>query len=205
METIQPNALVVLDYVLRDDEGHVLDASDADDGEPITYVHGYGMIVPGLEAAIAGMRAGDAKDVVVAPEAAFGDRDEELVLEVDRADFPRPDAVAPGDELVAESADGDEVMLRVLEVNGDSVRVDANHPLAGLTLRYAVKIREVRAATDDEIEEAAAAFEEAMHDHATACDDPTHDHGHDHAHDHGAEPGGGGELVQLRPSKSLKK
>jgi FKBP-type peptidyl-prolyl cis-trans isomerase SlyD len=164
VETIQPNARVLIDYVLEDDEGHVLDRSDAPGAEPIAYVHGYGMVVPGLEAALAGMRAGEEKKVVLKPEEGFGDRDEELVLEVDRAELPRPAEVMPGDELVAESPEGDEVPLRVVEVKEDCVLVDANHPLAGVTLHYLVKVREVRAATDDEVAEAAEAFEEAGYD-----------------------------------------
>lgn len=188
MESIQPNAHVVLDYELRDDAGKVLDSSESEDGEPIVYVHGYGMIVPGLEAALVGLKAGDAKEVTVAPEAGFGEHDEELVLEVDRSDFPRPDAVAPGDELVAESPEGEEAMMRVLEVKEDSVVVDANHPLAGKTLQYKVRVKEVRAATDEEIAAAAMAFEEAGYGAGDA--------------EEGAEPGPDANLVQLRSKKS---
>ncbi len=184
METIQPNARVLLDYVLSGDDGRVIDQSDAPGNEPIAYVHGYGMIVPGLEAALAGMRAGDEKKVVLSPEEGFGERDEELVLEVDREELPRPKEVMPGDELVAESPDGEEVALRVVEVREDCVVVDANHPLAGLTLHYVVKVREIRAATDDEVAAAAEAFEEAGY----VEDAP------------GPEP-----LVQLSPKKSRQK
>ena len=93
----------------------------------------------------------------------------------------------PGDEFAAESPEGEEALLRVLEVRPDGVLVDANHPLAGLTLRYDVKIREVRVATDEEIAEAAAGFE------ASGYDEPA--------------PHGEGEaaLVQLRPKKSQEK
>ena len=64
METkahIEPNVRVVLEYTLRDDAGEVLDSSDAEDGEPIVYVHGYGMLVPGLEAALAAITSGLAR------------------------------------------------------------------------------------------------------------------------------------------------
>lgn len=159
MEKIQPNAHVVLDYVLRDDAGRELDSSTAEGCEPIAYVHGYGAVVPGLEAALAGMRKGETKDVVLTADEAFGERDEELVLEIDRDEVPRPKEVAPGDEIVAESPDGDEVTLRVVEVHDDSVVVDANHPLAGLTLHYSITVRDVRAATDDEIAAAAEHFD----------------------------------------------
>lgn len=184
METIQPNAFVVLEYTLKDDGGQVLDSSEQDDGEPIEYVHGYGMLVPGLEAALVGLRTGEAKKVVVSPEEGFGDRDQELLIEVERSELPRPEKVKAGDEFIAESPDGDEVAMRVVEVKEDSVVVDANHPLAGKTLHYEVEVKEVRAATEEEIEAAAEAFEAAGY-----CDDPTHDHGQ-------------GELVQLRSKKN---
>jgi len=176
-ETIQPNAYVTLDYVLKDDGGDVLDESQGEDGEPIEYVHGYGMLVPGLEAALAGMKMGESKDIVVAAEEGFGERDEELMLEIDRDEFPDPKVVKEGDEFVAESPDGDEVVMRVVEVKDDSVIVDANHPLAGVTLHYSVKVRTIRAATPEEIEEAAAELDDAHeHVHGPDCD---HDHEHD--------------------------
>jgi FKBP-type peptidyl-prolyl cis-trans isomerase SlyD len=159
--TIAPNAHVVLEYTLRDSDDDVLDASDAEDGKPIVYIHGYGMLVPGLEKALTGLAVGDQKEVVVSPEEGFGERDEELVLEIDRADVPNPQSVAVGDELVAESPDGEEAVMRVIEVTPDAVILDGNHPLAGETLRYSVLVREVRPATDQEIEEAAAEFEAA--------------------------------------------
>lgn len=159
--TIEANARVVLDYTLRDEDDDVLDASDGDGGEPIVYVHGYGMLVPGLEKALLGLAVGDQRDVLVPPEEGFGERDEELVLEVDRSEMPRPEAVAVGDELVAEAPDGEEAVMRVVKVLADAVILDGNHPLAGETLRYSVVVRDVRPATAEEIAEAAAGFDEA--------------------------------------------
>ena len=206
MNSIQPNARVVLEYTLRDDAGEVLDSSDAEDGEPIVYVHGYGMLVPGLEAALVGLEKDASKDVTVTPAEGFGDRDDELVLEIDKTDFPDPKNVTVGDEVVAESPDGDEVPMRVVEVRDETVVVDANHPLAGVTLRYSVKVKEIAAASEEEIAEAAAGFDEAGYG-ADGCDDPTHDHshdhgdGHDHGHDHGHSHGAGDNLVQLTSPK----
>jgi FKBP-type peptidyl-prolyl cis-trans isomerase SlyD len=177
MDTIQPNAHVVLEYELFDEDGAVLDSSRGEGGEPIVYVHGYGMLVPGLEVALDGLRAGETREVVLGPGEAFGDRDEELVLEVDRSELPRPDDVAVGDEIVAETPDGEEE-LRVIEVRDDAVVLDANHPLAGKTLRYEVEVKGVRAASDAEIEAAARDFESAGY--GAGEDDPS--------------------LVQLRPN-----
>src|SRR5688572_4353438 len=160
--TIQPNSHVTLAYTLRSPAGEVLDASDLEDGEPIRYVHGYGMIVPGLEAALLGLKAGDKKEVRVAAEDGFGTRDEDLVVEIDRTELPDPKRVEIGDELVAEAEGGEEIVLRVVEIMPDSVRVDANHPLAGQDLVYSVEIKEVRPATDEEIAAAASDYDEAL-------------------------------------------
>jgi FKBP-type peptidyl-prolyl cis-trans isomerase SlyD len=172
---IEPNNHVTVDYELRDEDGVLLDGSGGEGSGPIEYVHGYGMLVPGLEAALAGLRAGDEREVIVPSDSGYGDRDEGLVLEVDRSQFPDPNAVVQGDEFVAESPEGDEVVMRVVGVSEDVVVVDANHPLAGITLLYRVKVRNVRRATQEEIESAATDFDEAReHVHGPDCD-----HGHD--------------------------
>ena len=175
--TIQPNAFVTIDYELRDEEGDMLEASAAEDGEPIRYVHGYGMLVPGLEAALAGLSAGDVRDIVVPADAGYGEYDDDLLLELDRTELPDPKGVVVGDEFVAESPDGDEIAMSVVEVRDDLVVVDANHPLAGMTLLYQVTVREIRDATEEEIHEAAAQLDEAHeHVHGPDCD---HDHEHE--------------------------
>jgi len=169
--TIQPNAHVTIDYELRDEEGDMLEASADEGGEPIRYVHGYGMLVPGLEAALVGLHAGDVRDVVVPAEAGYGEYDDDLLLELDRSELPDPKGVAVGDEFVAESPDGDEIAMSVVEVRDDLVVVDANHPLAGMTLRYHVTVRDIRPATDDEIRRAASQLDEVHeHVHGPDCD-----------------------------------
>jgi FKBP-type peptidyl-prolyl cis-trans isomerase SlyD len=186
--TIGPNTYVTVDYELRDEDGDMLEASAEEGGAPIRYVHGYGMLVPGLEAALVGLRQGDEREVVVPAEAGYGEYDESLLLEVGRAELPDPAGVKVGDEFVAESPDGDEIAMSVVEIGDKQVVVDANHPLAGMTLRYQVKVLDVREATEDEIEHAAAQLDEA-HEHV---------HGPDCDHDHEGEP------VQIGKSKEGK-
>jgi FKBP-type peptidyl-prolyl cis-trans isomerase SlyD len=189
MAKIQPNAFVSLDYTLCDEDGELLDSSDpSEDGQPIDYVHGYGMLVPGLEAALVGLETGDERDIVVSAEEGYGEHDDDLVLEVERSEFPDPSAVTAGDEFVAEGEDGDGVPMRVVEVKSDSVIVDANHPLAGVALHYKVKVLLVRSATEEEIENAARELADAEE----------HEHGPDCDHDHDAESSG---LVQLGTKK----
>ncbi len=195
-DVVQPNSHVTLQYVLRSREGEILDASAGEGGEPIRYVQGYGMVVPGLEAAVAGMRVGERKKVALTAEEGYGPHDEELVLEIDRSEFPDPDAVELGDEFIAESPDGEHVAMRVVEVKDDVVIVDANHPLAGMAIEYEIEVEGLRQATDEEIAEAAAALDDAVgHVHGPDCD-----HDHDHDHDHEGDPAAGaqgGDLVPL--------
>jgi FKBP-type peptidyl-prolyl cis-trans isomerase SlyD len=182
---VEPNTHVTVDYELRDEDGELIDASNGEGGEPIAYVHGYGMLVPGLEAALAGLTEGDERDVVVPAEAGYGEYDDDLVLEVDRAELPNPAGVAVGDELVAEAPDGGEIELNVIEVRDDHVVVDANHPLAGVTLNYHVHVRAVRKATDSEIEDAASELDDAHeHVHGPDCD---------HSHEHPVQVGQAGQ------------
>ncbi len=170
---VGPNRFVSIEYALYDEKGALLDQGEGDEG--IHYVHGYGMLVPGLESGLGGLHAGEERDLVVPAASGYGERDEELVMEVDRGEFPHPERVSEGDEFIAEGPDGDEVAMRVVLVKDDSVVVDANHPLAGMDLRYSVKVRAVRDATDDEIEDAARELAEAEeHEHGPDCD---HDHG----------------------------
>jgi len=179
--SVQPNAHVTVDYELRTEQGQLIDASDGEGGEPMEYVHGYGMLVPGLEAALSGLLKGDEREVIVPADAGYGEYDKELVMEVARADVPNASEVQVDDELVAESPDGDELAMRVVEVRDQTVLVDANHPLAGMTLRYRVWVRGVRPATDEEIAHAAEDFDDAHdHVHDDGCD---HDHVHPHTHD----------------------
>ncbi len=158
---VQPNSYVQVEYSLRDEEGDVIDSSGLPEGEPIRYVHGYEMLVPGLEKALVGMRAGEEKEVVIAPDEGYGLYDEDLIFALDRDELPEDAEVEVGDELVAQGQDGDEVELRVLELRDDEVVVDGNHPLAGKTLWYAIKVLSVRPATEAEIEEAARAYDES--------------------------------------------
>jgi len=154
---VGPDTYVTLAYTIYDEDGDLLDRTD--DDEPLSYLHGYGQIVPGLERGIEGMGKGDLRTVSVAAADAYGDYDPEAVFEVERSEFPRPDEIEVGDEFVAESDDGEGIALTVLEVKGDSCVVDTNHPLAGENLRFEVTVLDVRPATEGEILKA----ERALH------------------------------------------
>jgi FKBP-type peptidyl-prolyl cis-trans isomerase SlyD len=133
----------------------VFDAEDAlvETGESeLCCLIGYGVLFPALEEKLEGLAEGARRSVLLRPAQAFGERNPEAQVEVDRADFPED--VAPGDCYEAEDEEGHPVLLQVLDVTAEGVLVDSNHPLAGQTLRFEVEAREVRPATDQELEEA---------------------------------------------------
>jgi FKBP-type peptidyl-prolyl cis-trans isomerase SlyD len=140
---------VSMHYVLRDPSGAILDQSD--EGEPLVYLHGYDNIVPGLERKLTGLSIGDSREVVVAPEDGYGDRDEEMVLVVPRDQLPEDLTPEVGMVLGMESDDGDHLPVTIVEVRQDEVVLDANHELAGVTLHFSVTIADIRAATSEEL------------------------------------------------------
>jgi FKBP-type peptidyl-prolyl cis-trans isomerase SlyD len=147
---ISNGSVVGIDYSLHLGDGQVVDSSQP--GDPLHYLHGEGQIVPGLESALEGLSVGDQKQVVVAPAQGYGEHDPRGVQEVPRGAFPEGFDPKVGMELTAEGPDGEPVPFAVREVRPDSVVIDLNHPLAGKTLHFDVTVREVRAATPEEIE-----------------------------------------------------
>ena len=138
------------DLALTDTKGTVLDSSEGpDSGEPLSYMHGSGMIVPGLEEALAGKSAGDHVKVTIGPEDGYGARQESLLQKVSRDEFPEGD-IEVGMHFRAHGPHGPRV-LTVVATDKDSITVDGNHPLAGATLNFDVKVVGVREATPQDI------------------------------------------------------
>ncbi len=147
---VEKGSVVSVDYELHLGDGEVVDASQP--GTPLAYIHGEGQIVPGLERALEGLSAGDQRRVVVEPGDGYGDHDARGVQQVPRSAFPEGVQPAVGMELVAQGPDGEAVPFVVRGVTPETVTIDLNHPLAGKTLHFAVTVRDVRAATAEELE-----------------------------------------------------
>ena len=145
---IAKDMVVAIEYTIRDQEGDVVDSSDG--RQPLVYLHGYRQIVPGVEAAIEGLEAGHALEIEVPPAGAYGDRDPGAVVVVPREAFPDGEDLEPGTMFRAYRSDGRPLVFSVIEASREVVVVDANHPLAGKTLRVAVAVLSVRPATEDE-------------------------------------------------------
>jgi FKBP-type peptidyl-prolyl cis-trans isomerase SlyD len=192
--TIGPDTCVTLSYTLFDEHDEPVDRATA--SEPLTYIHGYAQIVPGLEKRLEGLHAGDRKTFVLPAEEAFGERDAEAILAVDKADFPESGTVSAGDEFMAKGPDGEPLAMRVIEVQDDLFVVDVNHPLAGQQVRFEVEVSSVRPASEEEIAKAQAELEERIEadDDECSCG---HDHDAPHEHPEHARPETDESLVQL--------
>ena len=134
---IQNGSTVKMEYTLSDGKGKILDTNKGQ--EPLTYTHGEGQIIPGLEKALTGLHVGDQKHVVVPPQEGYGPIKPEAIIEVPKERIP-PKSQKVGTQLMARNQNGPPIPLLVKEVKEKTVILDANHPLAGMTLTFDVKI-----------------------------------------------------------------
>lgn len=144
---IDDERLVSLEYELKDPQGTVLDDSGE---EPYEYIQGTESILPGLEAALEGAEPGDTFTVTLPPEKAFGERQDDLMARVPRERFKEGQELAVGMRFSGQ-VEGEEQIFTIAGIEGDQVTLDANHPLAGMTVTFEVEIKDVREATEQEI------------------------------------------------------
>ncbi len=146
---ISKNFVVSFDYTLTDGNKEVLDSSSS--SGPLSYLHGYENIIPGLEKALENKSEGDAFTVTVPAAEAYGERDERLVANIPLDQFDEPDMVKAGVQFQAETPDGDHIVT-VTKVAGNMATIDANHPFAGMDLTFDVKVVSIREASAEELE-----------------------------------------------------
>lgn len=146
---IAQNSVAAFHYTLTDDDGQVIDSSQGRD--PLSYLHGKGNIVPGLEKQMEGREVGAKFVADVAPEEGYGVRHDELMQQVPRAAFQGVDDIQPGMQFQGNGPQGP-INVTVSKIENDVVFIDANHPLAGKTLHFAIEVTDVREATAEELE-----------------------------------------------------
>jgi FKBP-type peptidyl-prolyl cis-trans isomerase SlyD len=146
---VTSGAVVSINYTLTDDEGVIIDSNV---GRPaLVYLHGHDNIIPGLEKGLEGASLGDRLKVDVQSVDAYGDFDQDAVFEVPRDEFPEEMPIEEGMQFCAETPGG-EMAITVAEVREDSVVVDANHPLAGMTLHFDIEVLDVRQGSEEELQ-----------------------------------------------------
>ena len=146
---VQNDHVVSIDYTLKNDAGEVMDTSEQNG--PLAYLHGHQNIIPGLEKALDDKSVGDSFTVSIEPAEAYGERDERMIQTVPREMFQGVDEIEPGMRFQAQT-EGGVTVVTIKEVNGDEITLDGNHELAGETLHFDVEVKEVRPASEEEIE-----------------------------------------------------
>lgn len=148
MNKITHNSAVSFHYRLTDEHGTLLDASD---NQPLVYLHGHHNIIVGLEKALEGKSVGDEFSVTVEPSEAYGEYYPEAVQQIPREYFQGVDKIEVGMQFQSQNEHGQPMLVQVAAVDDKTVTVDANHPLAGKSLTFAVKIVDIREASAEEI------------------------------------------------------
>jgi FKBP-type peptidyl-prolyl cis-trans isomerase SlyD len=141
--------VVTIHYKLTDESGNVLDSSEG--SKPLIYLHGAGNIIPGLENALVGKVQGANLQVKVEPADAYGEILPNLIQDVDRSVFEGVQSLEAGMTFDASGPDGSKQRIVVKNVEENKVTIDANHPLAGVTLNFDVEVVGVREATEEEL------------------------------------------------------
>ena len=170
---IEKNTVVTVHYTLSDAQGNLIEESR----DPMVYLHGdYENTLPKIEAALDGKETGYETTLQVEPDDAFGEYDPALVKVEPRDRLPTPLEVGMQFEGLPDGGDdGDESLIfTVTDIADDKVVLDGNHPLAGMALRFKLKVAEVRAASDEEI----------THEHVHGAHGHHHDDPDDEAGDH---------------------
>lgn len=147
--SITENQVVEIEFTLKDNSGKVLDSSE--NGGPLAYLHGHKNLIPGLEAELEGKAVGDEVSVTIEPKDGYGEVNPDLVNDVPKQELASIPDLQVGVQLQADTPEGT-VIYTVVEVNDDTVKLDGNHPLAGMTLNFEVKVTSVREATAEELD-----------------------------------------------------
>ena len=146
---VTKHKVVAIDYTLADDDGQTIDTSAG--AGPLWYLHGEGNLVPGLERALEGRSIGDQLQVAVQPADGYGERNEELRQEIAREQLAELGELEIGMRFRVPDDDGRYMVVTIVDIEEATVTIDANHELAGATLHFDVTVKDVRAATEEEI------------------------------------------------------
>lgn len=149
VKTVEKNTVVLISYSIFNKEGRVLEARTPDD--PVQFLVGHGQILKALEEEILGQTEGFKGDFLFKAKDAHGDYKKELVIEMQRGQFPKDMEIKKGMKFESKDPSGKVMALHVLDIKDDVVLVDGNHPLAGEDLRFDITILSVRPAAKEEL------------------------------------------------------
>lgn len=159
-EKVKNGKVISFSYTLHGSDDAIIEKTEP--GHPMEYIHGNNNIIPGLEKAMEGMEVGEEKKVNVVANEAYGEYDKNLLFNIPKDNFPNDVEIKEGMQFQTDTEEG-LMIVTVKEIQGDTVIVDANHPMAGENLTFDIKIDGIRDATQQEL----------SHGHV-------HSHGQDH-------------------------
>jgi FKBP-type peptidyl-prolyl cis-trans isomerase SlyD len=146
---VEDKKVVGIEYTLKNSGGETLDSNVGAD--LLHFIQGEGNIVPGLEKAMAGKAAGDNFEVTVKAAEGYGEYDDELIRRIPRKQVKHLGNIKEGASLQMRGPEGVEI-LTVTQVSDEEIVADGNHPLAGQDLHFAIRVAEIRNATEEELE-----------------------------------------------------
>ncbi len=141
MSQAEKGRRVKVHYEGKLEDGTIFDSSK--DRPPLEFEIGGGNVIPGFESGVIGMTVGDKKTVTLKPEDAYGDRRDDLTIEVEKSQFPEHITPSLGQQLQMEQPNGQPVSVTVTNIADEKVTLDANHPLAGKTLIFDIELVEI--------------------------------------------------------------
>lgn len=142
MTQAKPSDHVKVHYTGKLEDGTIFDSSQG--GEPLEFTIGGGQIIQGFEDGVVGMNPGESKTVTIPADRAYGPYKQEMVIVVDRDEFPPEINPSVGDQLQMNTPDGQAFIVTVTDVTDTDVTLDANHPLAGKDLTFDIQLVDVQ-------------------------------------------------------------
>ncbi len=130
---------VKIEYTGTLEDGTVFDSSEKH-GKPLEFEAGAGLVIPGFDKAVLGMEKDEEKEVTIKPEEGYGERKEELVKAVPRDKMPKEVEPKEGLMLIMATPDGHQIPTKIVKVEDTTITLDMNHPLAGKTLKFKIKV-----------------------------------------------------------------
>jgi peptidylprolyl isomerase len=141
MSKVKDGDTVKVHYTGKLENGDVFDSSK--EREPFEFTVGNKAVIPGFEKGVVGMGVGDTKTIEIPPEEAYGAKQDELVVEVQKSEFPDDITPTIGQRLQIKQQDGNPIVVTITELTEESITLDANHPLAGYTLFFDVELIDI--------------------------------------------------------------
>ena len=166
MSILEENKVGVFAFTLHERSGALVEDGD---GQPVFYLHGHGNILPGMEKALAGRKAGDSVSVILSPEDAYGEYQEEKELSYHRSHFGDFFRIIYKGMILPLEDNGEHVIFYVVDKNDDTITVSLNHPLAGKDLIFTANILQVRDALPAEISAKKAHGMDGKHQSSCSC------------------------------------